>query len=121
VYDPLAAGRRLATRAVVWQVTAAALLALAFLAKDGAHALAALLGGGAMALGSFIAARLLFRGGVGTAGSVMGRWFAGMALKWVVVFVVLWLGLVVWRMPPLPLLAGIVAALVALALAATRR
>jgi hypothetical protein len=38
-----------------------------------------------------------------------------------VVFVVLWLGVVVWHLPALPLLLGIVAALVALALAATRR
>lgn len=121
MHDPLTAGRRLATRTVVWQATATALLALAFLAKGGMHALAALLGGGAMAVGGAIAARLLFRGGVGSAGTVMGRWLAGLALKWLVVFVVLWLGVVVWQLPALPLLLGIVAALVALALAATRR
>ncbi|MEG3191548.1 hypothetical protein [Lysobacter sp. D1-1-M9] len=121
MHDPLSAGRRLALRTLAWQAGSTALLALAFLASGVPHAAAVLVGGGAMLLGGAIAARLMVGGGIQPANVVMVRWFAGVVSKWLLVVVMLLLGLAVWRLPPLPLLLGIVVALIAQMLATIRR
>ena len=118
----LSAARRTAVRASVWQVAAVLVLAGVFgLAAGPAHALAVLVGGAAMVLGSALAAWFMVGGGVNPAGVVLGRWFLGMVAKWLVVGIALWLGLAVWRVPALPLLAGLVVALLAHVAASTRR
>ncbi|RPE75843.1 ATP synthase protein I [Vulcaniibacterium tengchongense] len=121
MHDPLSAGRRLASRATAWQAGATALAALAFLPLGAPSALAAAVGGGALVLGSAVAGLIAFAGGVAPAGWAVGRLVAGTVSKWVVVLAALALGLAVLKLPPLPLLTGVLAALVALALAATRR
>ncbi len=121
VYDPLKAGQRLARRTLAWQAAAALLLALAFLVQGVSHALSALVGGLAIGLGGLVAARLMVGGGIQPAGAVLLRWFIGAAVKWVVVCAVLLLGLVVWRLPPLPLLLGMVTGLATQMYAMTRR
>lgn len=121
VHDPTNAGRRLASRAIVWQVGATALAALAFLAYDATSALAAALGGGAVATGTGAAAWLSYRGGVQPATVVLVRWFAGVAVRWIVVLGGVLFGLAVWRLPALPLLAGVALALAAQGLVALRR
>lgn len=47
----------------------------------------------------------------------MGRLLAGVIFKWVAVFAVLGLGMVGFRLPPLPMLVGVVAATLAFVLA----
>ncbi len=117
----LSAARRTAVRASVWQAAAVLVLAGAFgLTAGPAHALGVLVGGAAMILGSALAAWFMVGGGVNPAGVVLGRWFLGMVAKWLLVLVALWLGLAVWRVPALPLLAGLVAALLAHVIASTR-
>ena len=101
-----AAGRRLALRVVVFQAAAALLTAAACLTIGPRAALAALAGGGAMALGSLLAAWGAFGGGVAGAGTALGRLLLGTALKWLVVVVVLYLAMAVWRLPAVPALAG---------------
>lgn len=117
----MTAGRRLASRAIAWQVGATALVALAFLARGVDSALAAAVGGGAVVAGALAAAWLSYRGGVQPANVVLVRWFAGVMVRWVVVLLALLLGFAVWRLPSLALLAGVAVALAAQGLGALRR
>ena len=117
----MTAGRRLASRAIGWQAGATALAALAFSLRGAPEALAVLVGGGAVVLGSLLAAWLSYRGGVQPATVVLVRWFAGVVVRWIAVLVVLVLGFGIWRLPPLPLLAGVAVALAAQGLVALRR
>lgn len=117
VHDPLSAGRRLASRATAWQAGAAALVALAFLPFGAPSALAAAVGGGAIVAGGVVALLMALGGGIQPAGMAMGRLLAGVMLKWVVVFAVLTLGLAGFKLPPLPMLVGVLAATLAFVLA----
>jgi F0F1-type ATP synthase assembly protein I len=121
VSNSVAAGRQLARRAVLFQGVAVLVTALACLFLGWKAALAALLGGGALLVGGAVAAWLVLSGGVASAGVVMTRMFTGLVLKWVVVFAALLLGLVAWRLPALPLLLGLLAALIAQFIAAATR
>lgn len=117
----MTAGRRLASRAIVWQAGATTLVALAFLVFDAAHALAAAAGGAAIVVAHAAAAWLSYRGGVQPAGVVLARWFTGVLVRWGVVLVALVLCFGVWRLAPLPVLAGAVAALLGQGAVALRR
>jgi len=117
VHDPLSADRRLALRAIAWQAGATALAALAFLAYAASWALAAAVGGGSLLLGSAASAWMALGGGVQPAGMAMGRLLAGVIFKWVVVLAVLLLGLAGFRLPPLPMLVGVLAATLGFVLA----
>lgn len=116
MHDPLSAGRRLASRATAWQAGATALAALAFLLHGAPSALAAAVGGGAVVAGGAAAALVALGGGAQPAGAAMGRLLAGVMLKWVVVFAVLALGLAGLKLPPLPMLVGVLAATLAFVL-----
>ena len=117
MHDPLSAGRRLASRAAAWQAGAAALVALAFLPLGAPMALAAAVGGGAVVAGGAVAALMALGGGIQPAGMAVGRLLAGVMLKWVVVFAVLAAGLAVFKLPPLPMLVGVLAGALAFVLA----
>lgn len=101
-----AAGWRLALRVAAYQAVATLLTAMACLTIGSRAAVAALAGGGAMALGGLVAAWGAFGGGVAGAGTALGRLLLGTALKWVVVALVLYLAMAVWRLPAVPALAG---------------
>lgn len=115
--NSVATGRRLALRAAAWQLLAALLVAVLFLAWGVPQALAAAAGAGAMLAGGLAASRLAFGGGVLPGAAAMWRLVLGLMVKWLVVFAVLALGIGVWNLPPLPLVAGLVVALVAQVLA----
>lgn len=70
-------------------------------------------GGLAVVLGNVAAARVALPAGVHAANAVMLRWFAGIALRWMVLGGVLLGAIVAWRLPPLALLLGVLVALVA--------
>lgn len=112
MHDPIAAGRRSALRAVAVQAATVAVVALAFLPKGPAWSLAAALGGGALALGNALAAWLAL-GGIVPARVAFARLLLGVLAKWVVVVVVFVLALEAWRLPPLPLLAGLATGMLA--------
>jgi F0F1-type ATP synthase assembly protein I len=113
VQDPIAASRRSALRATAVQAVGAGLVALAFLAGDGARgAAAAALGGLALALGNGFATLLSLRGAL-PARFAFATLLAGTSAKWLVVFVALGIALRVWQLPPLPMLAGLAIGLMA--------
>ena len=116
VHDPVAAGRQSALRAVAAQGVAVALLAVAFLANGVHEALAAGVGGLAMVLGNALAA-VMALGGIVPARVAFSRLLLGTMAKWLVAIVVLAAGLAIWRLPPLPMVAGLAAGLLAYLLA----
>jgi F0F1-type ATP synthase assembly protein I len=116
VHDPIAAGRRSALRAVAVQGLAVALLAAAFLARDVREALAVGVGGLALVLGNALAACMAL-GGIVPARVAFGRLLLGTMAKWLVAIAVLAAALVIWRLPPLPMLLGLAAGLLAYLLA----
>ncbi|MDP1697089.1 MAG: hypothetical protein Q8L45_04800 [Xanthomonadaceae bacterium] len=104
------AGRQAALRLMAIQSAVVALLALAY-SMVGLHsALAVLVGGGAVVLGGVLLAQLALGGGVSAAGVVLGRLLGGMALKWCVIGLALYLALGPWALPAGPVLFGVVAA-----------
>ena len=121
VLNSVAAGRRQAGRAIAWQVVATLLVALLCLTAGPRWSVAALVGGGAVTLAIWLAARVALGGGVGGAGLAVTRLLAGMAVKWMVVIGVMALGVVAWGLPPLPMLIAAAVALVAQMLALASR
>ena len=119
--NSVVAGQRKALRDAAFQLLVVLLVAGLFLFWGVPQALAAALGGVAMVLGGLLVARIALGGGVVGAGTAMMRLLAGMVLKWAVVFGVLLVGLGAWKLPPLPLVAGLLTGLVAQALTVIRR
>jgi ATP synthase protein I len=119
VLNSVAASRRLAQRAIAWQACVTVLVALAFLAQGQASAMAVMVGGGALTLGTWISTWIALGGGVSSAGVALSRLLAGMLAKWLLVLVVFTIALGLLRLPGLPLLVGISAAMLALVLANT--
>lgn len=112
MHDPIAAGRRSALRAVVVQAVVSAAVAIGFLVQGLAHALAAGWGGLAMVLANALAAGVAF-GGIERAGAAFARLMLATLGKWTVALACLAIGLGVWRLPPLPMVIGLAAGLLA--------
>jgi ATP synthase protein I len=121
VLNSVTAGRRLARRAIAHQVIAVCATSLACLALGVESALAAFVGGGAVTTGAALSATWSLRRGVVPSGVALARMFVGVVLKWCLVFILFSLGLLLWRLPALPLLAGVLAALAAQFVAMARR
>lgn len=113
VFNSLSANRRLALRTVAVQAAVAIAVALGFLFQDPRAALAAGIGGGAVALGSLVLAWRSMMGPAYSAGLALARLVSGLVLKWFVVLGALYMSLARWDLPPLPLLAGLLAAMAA--------
>jgi len=113
VFNSLTANRRLAFRTVAVQAAVAVLVALVFLVQDERAALAAAIGGGAVAFGSLLLAWRSMMGPAYSAGLALARIVSGLVLKWFVVLGALYLSLARLGLPPLPLLAGLVATMAA--------
>lgn len=115
------AGPRLARKTVLAQlVTGLVVAGAAGLWAGPKAAVAAALGALAIVLGSLLLARALVGGGVQSATGALGRLLLGMVGKWVLVAAVFVLAIGIWKLPVLPLIAGLAAAVVASAVAATR-
>lgn len=109
--NPAAAGRRLSRRIALLQALAAGLVAAGFLALGGRAALGALLGGLAVAAGGALMGWRSFAGGAVGPGRALLQLVGGIALKWLVVVLVLYLALAVLALDPLAVLCGVLAAL----------
>lgn len=107
--NSLSAGRRLALRLFFAQLLVAVLVGLAFLSQSRQAALAATAGALIVTLGNALLAARAF-GGLGGAGMTLGRLFAGMVLKWIIVAGGLFAVLGYWKLPPLAVIVGLVAA-----------
>ncbi len=115
-------GRQQARKELLAHVLAVAVVALALLAASPAHALAAALGGGALALGGWLSAWVALGGQTpAAAGLALGRLVTGLVLKWALLLAALLLGLAVWHLPPAALVGGVLVALLAQVLAMLRR
>lgn len=117
----MAAGRRLTQRCVQAQLAVAVVLGLLFWLGSTQAALAAALGGGLMAAGTAMAGWRGFSRAAPAASDALWRLVGGLLIKWLVVLLGLLLGLALWRLPPLPLLAGLLAGELAFVLAAAKR
>lgn len=114
VFNSLSANRRLAFRMVAVQFVVAMLVALAFwIAQGDQAALAAAIGGGSVAVGSLAMAWRSLPPAAASAGLALSRLISGMLLKWFVVLGALYLAMAKLHLPPLPLLVGLVVALMA--------
>lgn len=109
----MTANRRLAFRTIAVQAAVATLVALGFLLQGVSAALAAGIGGFAVALGSLLLAWRSMMGPAYSAGLALARMVSGLILKWFVVLGALYLSLARWDLPPLPLLAGLIATMAA--------
>jgi len=110
VDNSLAAGRRLALQVVLAQVAVAVIAGLAFLAQGLHAAVAALVAGLLVAAGNGLLALRVFAPALAGPGSMLARFAFGTLLKWIVVIVGFYLILAYWRLPALPALIGLVAA-----------
>ena len=115
--NTVAAGRRLAQRTAATQALVTLATALVCLMSGREAALGALVGGGAMTLGGLVAAWSAFGGGVQGAGMALGRLLLGLAAKWVVVIVGVFLAIAVWHLPAMAVLGGAAMAAVAMLVA----
>ncbi|HEX7341002.1 MAG TPA: ATP synthase subunit I [Rhodanobacteraceae bacterium] len=109
--NSLAGGRRLAAKVILTQAVVALIVGLAFLARDVPSAIGALAGGLVAAVGSaMLALRVFARAATGPT-AMLARFVVGSALKWIVVIVGLYLIVAVWKLPAMPVFAGLVAAM----------
>jgi ATP synthase protein I len=109
--NSLAAGRRLAMQVVLAQLAVAVVAGLAFLTRGIPSAVGALAGGLVVALGTLLLALPVFAPAPAGGGTMLARFAAGTLLKWIVVIVGFYLILAYWRLPALPALVSLVAAL----------
>jgi ATP synthase protein I len=110
VDNSLAAGRRLALQVVLAQAVVAVIAGLAFLVQGVHAAVAALAAGLLVATGTGLLALRVFAPALAGPGSMLARFALGTLLKWIVVIVGFYLILGVWKLPALPALVGLVAA-----------
>ena len=120
--NSIAHGKNVATRAVALQLAGSLATALAAAVFGWRSALAALAGGLAIAVGNLLFAVRLFGRGVVPARNALHAAWAGEVVKWFWVCAVLYAAIAVWKLPFLPLFAGLVAAQLCfwIALIATR-
>lgn len=113
MHDPVAAGRRTAFRAIAVQAAVVGVVAAAFLFSGPWQALSAAVGGMALVAGHLLVAALALGGGIVPARAAYARLLLGLLGKWLLVVVAVAIALEAWRLPPLPMLAGLVSGLLA--------
>lgn len=113
MHDPVAAGRRTAYRAIAVQAAVVGVVAAAFLFSGTRQAVSAAAGGMALVAGHLLVAALALGGGIVPARAAFARLLLGLLGKWLLVVVAVAIALEAWRLPPLPMLAGLVAGLLA--------
>lgn len=86
-------------------------MALVFLAQGWRPATGAFAGGALVLVGTALLAARMFADPAQGAGLAFFRFIAGTALKWLVILGGMYALIGVWALPPLPVLAGFVAAL----------
>lgn len=113
MFNSLIANRRLALRMVAFQALVATAVAAAFLLQDPRSAVSAAMGGGAVTMGSLALAWRSMFGPAYSGGLALARLLGGLLLKWFVILGVVYIALVRFGLPPLPLFVGLVLAMAA--------
>ena len=109
--DVLVRSYRLVVRVVLLQAGCAAAVASVFLVSKGTHqALAALVGGLIVAVGSAVFGWRAFKPGIAGGAVLATAMYAGVALKWLWFALALYLALARLKLDAAPLLIGVVAA-----------
>jgi ATP synthase protein I len=109
--DALGVGKRLVIRVVFLQAGCAALVAVLFGALRGAAAgWSGLAGGLIVAIGSGVFGWRFFAPGIAPAAVLRRALFAAESLKWVWYVLSVWAALAHFKLPPLPLMTGLVVA-----------
>jgi F0F1-type ATP synthase assembly protein I len=98
---------------VAVQFVVAMLVALLFLVQGARESLAAAIGGVSVATGSWVLAWRGLPRGAASAGLALSRLVSGLLLKWFVVLGAAWVAMARLQLPPLPLLVGLVVAMMA--------
>jgi ATP synthase protein I len=102
-------GKRTVVRVVLLQAGCAALVASVFLVCKGAHqALAALVGGLIVAVGSAVLGWRAFKPGIAGGATLAAAMYAGVALKWVWFAIALYVAIARLKLDAAPLLLAIV-------------
>ncbi|MGH8144862.1 MAG: ATP synthase subunit I [Rhodanobacteraceae bacterium] len=109
--NSLAAGRRLAIQVILVQVAVAVVAGLGFLLRGVPEAVAAFAAGFVVAIGTSLLALPVFAPALAGPGATVARFAFGTLLKWIVVIVGLYLIIAYWRLPAVPALVGLIAAL----------
>jgi F0F1-type ATP synthase assembly protein I len=100
---------RLVTRVVLLQMGCATLVGLLLWLMDGAPAaMAALVGGMIVAVGSGVFGWRMFAPGIAPAGALFRAMVAAESLKWIWFLIAMWVALARFKLMPLPLLCGLV-------------
>jgi ATP synthase protein I len=110
VENSLAAGRRLAMQVVLIQAAVAVCAGLAFLVQGVPSALGAFAGGLVVVVGTGLLALRVFAQTLAGPGAMVARFALGTLLKWIVVIVGFYLIVAYWKLPPLPAVIGLAAA-----------
>jgi len=110
--NSIAAGRRLAIRVVCAQLGVTVLVAAGFAFADWRSGLGAFCGGAVVAAATSVLALRMFATGPTSAGMVFARMIVGNMLKWGVIAIGLYLTMVKAGLPGLPVMCGVIAALV---------
>jgi F0F1-type ATP synthase assembly protein I len=102
-------GKRLVMRVVLLQAGCAATVATMFWAfRDAMAAWAGLAGGLIVAIGSAVFGWRMFAPGIAPAAVLRRALFAAESLKWFWYVLAVWLALTRFKLPPLPLMTGLV-------------
>jgi len=110
--NSIAAGRRLAIRVVCAQLGVAVRVVAGCGFADWRSGLGALCGGAVVAVATSVLALRMFATGPTSAGLVFARMIVGNMLKWGVIAIGLYLTMVKAGLPGLPVMCGVIAALV---------
>jgi ATP synthase protein I len=111
VDNSLAAARRLAIQVILVQVAVAIVVGLGFLLRGVPAAIGAFAAGFVVALGTCLLALPVFAPALAGPGATVARFAVGTLMKWVVVIAGLYLIIAYWRLPAVPALVGLIAAL----------
>ncbi|HWT16599.1 MAG TPA: hypothetical protein VN581_12500 [Patescibacteria group bacterium] len=106
----LAHGRSLVPRIALAEVVAAASTALGFAFVSAQHALAVLLGGALVVIGTLLFGWRMFAAGIGTSGTALASMLVGKAMQWITLALGLFLVIGVWHWPVVPVVSGVIAA-----------
>jgi ATP synthase protein I len=107
--EVLGVGKRLVLRVVLLQVVCAATVAvLCGVSQGAAAAESGLVGGFIVAIGSAVFGWRMFAPGIAPASVLRRALFAAESLKWFWYVLAVWAALTILKLPPLPLMVGLV-------------
>ena len=106
----LAHGRSLVPRIALAEAVTTAIAALGFALASAQSALAVLLGGALVVVGTLLFGWRMFAAGVGSSGTALASMLVGKAMQWITLALGLFLVIGVWHWPVVPVVSGVIAA-----------